>query len=374
MLVGAAGFEPTTTSPPGLATASANVRRWYSHPRTGQTFGSADRGCSPPLLPALLPEWRADREQGHQRHEVTDRQPEGEYRWTLEGPGLGEVEMADVGAFLTGITRVVQHACGHAVGREVKLRGRREQAIERASKIRLTAVESGSVTVYGNPAVAPLDPGSLNLDTPTISELGLQISFSALGRDAATYPDVAGTWVDVGDELGIGKRFDSLRMDDLRSRRTRTAVLDGRGKERLRMVAAAATLRSVTGQAVTGRLFEADFERRTAKLRAPAGGIVTVEFPEELDDDIQRALRRYPALSGEVKFNPKTNQAVSVRVRRIDIGQQMAMFGVDFWNDSTIADLRTGGGRPGVTDPEKLRVAASDDEWAAFFEAVGERH
>lgn len=306
--------------------------------------------------------------------EAASGRPDAEFRWTLEGPGLGDVEMADVGAFMSGIHRVVQHACGHAVGREVKVRGRREQAIEQASKIRLAWVESGSVTVYGNPAVAPPEPGSLLLDTPTISELGLQISFGALGQDAKNYPDVAGTWVAVADELGIGKRFNALRMDDLRTSKPRTAVLDAARKERLRTVAAAASLRSVTGHWVTGRLFEADFDKRTAKLKAPGGGIVTVEFPDELADEIQQALRRYPVLTGEIKFDPKTNQAVSVRVRRINIGQQMPMFGVDFWNDSTIADLRSGGGLAGVTDPAKLRVEASDDEWAAFFDAVGERH
>jgi hypothetical protein len=52
-LVGAAGFEPTTTSPPGLAILSAGVRGVLDCARTGHLDGRNDRG-RPPLL---VPRW-----------------------------------------------------------------------------------------------------------------------------------------------------------------------------------------------------------------------------------------------------------------------------------------------------------------------------
>jgi len=54
-LVGARGFEPPTTSPPGLPGASVSVRGRWMYARTAHPFGSRVRGRAPLLLPALLP-------------------------------------------------------------------------------------------------------------------------------------------------------------------------------------------------------------------------------------------------------------------------------------------------------------------------------
>ncbi len=50
MMVEAAGFEPTTTSPPVCVIASADVRYCRYHARMGAAFGSTDRGCAPLLV------------------------------------------------------------------------------------------------------------------------------------------------------------------------------------------------------------------------------------------------------------------------------------------------------------------------------------
>jgi hypothetical protein len=54
-MVGAAGFEPTTTSPPGLAIVSAGVRGGVEYARTGHLFDGSDRGRPPLLVPSLVP-------------------------------------------------------------------------------------------------------------------------------------------------------------------------------------------------------------------------------------------------------------------------------------------------------------------------------
>ena len=58
--------------------------------------------------------------------DTDDARPD--YLWVLEGPGLGDVAMEDVATFLAGIVKVVELACGHAVGRQVKQTGRRRRA------------------------------------------------------------------------------------------------------------------------------------------------------------------------------------------------------------------------------------------------------
>jgi hypothetical protein len=55
MLVGAAGFEPTTTSPPVFTLVFVGVRGCGFSARTGDLCGSRDRCRAPLLLPPLLP-------------------------------------------------------------------------------------------------------------------------------------------------------------------------------------------------------------------------------------------------------------------------------------------------------------------------------
>lgn len=70
---------------------------------------------------------------------------------------------------------------------------------------------------------------------------------------------------------------------------------------------------------------EADFERRTARLRTSSNRVVRVEFDDDHADEIQRALRQNAEFEGIVTFDPTTNQAVAVEMRSIRRTLQLGM-------------------------------------------------
>jgi hypothetical protein len=233
-------------------------------------------------------------------------------------------------------------------------------------------IESGSVAIYGIAAAAPdIDDQTMRLETPTVSELGLIIAQRSAGEAAAEYPDVAGVWAEVAEEVGVGRRSRAIIFERISNSHRSRARIDSAGKGRLARIASSAEARPTRARALTGHLFEANFERQTAQLRLATGELVDVEFPPELANDIYSVLRRRPSLVGEVTFDPVAQRALRIRVRKVDTGRQLPLFNVDFWTDTTIHDLRTGSGTPGVTNPETLRVDATDDEWARLFSALG---
>lgn len=298
-----------------------------------------------------------------------------QYLWVLEGPGLGDVAMEDVAKFLAGIVKAVELACGHAVGRQVKQTGRREAIIEYARRIRLSTIASGSVQVYGSAAIAPEPsqgaPSDVLLTSETVSELGLSIALDAAKpKPNRLYRDVSAAWADLADELDIGERFERVRIVDLRTRRRSPAVIDRPARERLRRAATESTLRRVTTKSLRGYLFMANFDRRVAQLRTAAGDVVDIEFDPEHADAIQSALRHQPLVRGEVTYDPKTNRALAVHARQIDVGTQLDLFSFDFWNDSTIAQLRHGGGTPGVTNVDDVGLDLTTEEGNALAALV----
>ena len=156
-------------------------------------------------------------------------------------------------------------------------------------------------------------------------------------------------------------------------RRHRSVAVDRARSERLRVVAARSALIGVAGRELTGRLFEADFERRVAHVRTPDNAVVEVRFDAIHDDDIHRYLRARATIIADVTFNTATGRVKRLHVREVLAGSQLGLDfgGVDFWRDPDIHQLvDAAGGRP-VTDLATLQISGvSDEEWASLYSVL----
>jgi hypothetical protein len=131
----------------------------------------------------------------------------------------------------------------------------------------------------------------------------------------------------------------------------------------------------VRADAVVGVLVEADFEKRTARLRTATEPAVQVAFTSDLDDDIHAALRQPATLRGEVSFDPKTQTARAVALRSVDRGKQLILGidGEEFWRELSFEDSAQQQGAGSPIDPDLLFDAeASDEERDAFMAALAE--
>ena len=72
-----------------------------------------------------------------------------------------------------------------------------------------------------------------------------------------------------------------------------------------------------------GEMLDASFDRRTARLHTVTGEAVIVDFPAELADEIQDALREPAAFEGVITFDPATTTVKRVELRRISIPETL---------------------------------------------------
>lgn len=123
---------------------------------------------------------------------------------------------------------------------------------------------------------------------------------------------------------------------------------------------------------MVGLLFEADFERYTARLRLPAGGIVTVNFPAELADDVQRARRGETQLEGWVRYDTRTGAATGVETGTVIRAEQLLLDdGWSFKDNRSVAELQQRLGVAGPPDLAKLIANdLNDEERDAFLAAL----
>jgi hypothetical protein len=85
-----------------------------------------------------------------------------------------------------------------------------------------------------------------------------------------------------------------------------------------------------------GTLREADFDRRTARLHTATGETVTVDFPAELADQIQEALRGQAAFEGIITFDPTTRTVKRVELRRISNPEPLPFDTSAFWDKTSV--------------------------------------
>ena len=301
----------------------------------------------------------------------------GELRVELTGDQakLGEVPASDVAYLILGVERALSQAASVIVGRPKLTTGRREQVISRAVRLRLRGVEEGSVVPVLEIPDSPLpEESTLDLDVPSLGEAALERVVSAADPESRPDPLVAKALLEVTDRLRIGERYDALTFDSKANGHRRRVRVDGGVRQRLRAYVESAPA-APRPDALAGVLVEADFEKRTARLRTATEPGVQVSFDDDLADDIQAALRQQASFRGEVLYDPETSVAKSVRLHRIDRGEQLVL-GLDaeeFWRERSFEELARlqGAGQP--ADPDALYDAdATDEERDAFMAALSE--
>lgn len=301
-----------------------------------------------------------------------------EIRVRLEGENarLGLVPAADVARMLLYIERAAAQAAAVVLHQPKTTTGRYKGAIEQAVHFRLVAIEEGSVVPVlelPDPAPPELGTAKLDFDVVTLGESAVKALLDAVRQP--TDPLIAKAVLDVADGMLVGERYEAIVIEAPSAGRRRRVKIDAKARKRLRRYVDTAPTPVPRTDDLLGSLVEADFEKRTARLRTPTEAAVEVTFSDEHADDVQDALRQRATVSGEVVYDPKTQTAKSVRLKQIVRGEQLVL-GVDpsaFWSHQTFADLvqRQGAGQP--IDPDDLyNDGATDDEKRAFMAALAE--
>lgn len=304
----------------------------------------------------------------------------GELRVGLTGDNahLGEVAAADVAYLILGIERTMSQAASVILGRPKTTSGRREQVIERAVRLKLRAVEEGSVVPVLEVPDFELPAGeTLDVDVASLGEQALELVMDAADPESHPNADpiVVKALVEVAERLRVGDRYQALTFDAKANGHCRKALVDGEVREHLRSYVDSVPPTPTREDALVGTLVEADFEKRTARLRTATEPAVQVSFDDDLADEIQNALRQPASFRGDVVYDPKTSVARAVRLQRIERGEQLVL-GIDaeeFWLERNFDDLALlqGAGQPADLDVLYDRDA-TEEERDAFMAAISE--
>lgn len=263
-----------------------------------------------------------------------------ELRATLRGveAQLGRVRARDVARLIEGLETAVAAAAYAALGRPRRAgTGRHRAAVEAASRLLFRAVEAGSVVaVLALPMLAEDEEGALDIELDDLAGAALDqlvvVGDLPSGRVDA---GIARALADLGDSLGIGDRYDELLVQSRRS--NRVLRLDSASRARYRQLADSPL--SQQPDVLVGSLREADFDRRTARLRTAANETVVVSFPPDLDDDVHEALRSQAQFEGEVTYDPATAAAKRVHLRRISAPLPLPFDSGAFWTSVSVEEL-----------------------------------
>jgi hypothetical protein len=294
-----------------------------------------------------------------------------------ECAALGTVPAADVARLMLVIEKAVAQAAAVVLGQPKTTTGRYKGSVEEAVHFRLRTVEKGSVVVVlelPEPAAAH---GTLDFEVATLGQSAVAMLLDAAAVPSAPpHPLVAKALLEVANTMRLGDRYDELQFDAATTgRAARHVRVDAVARKRLREYVDSVPVSFMRSDAVTGVLVEADFEKRTARLRTPTEPGVEVQFSEDLEDEIYAALRHPATLRGDVAYDPRTHSAKTVRLRRVDRGEQLIL-GLDpteYWAEPSFEDLarRQGSGQP--ADPRSLYDAeATDEERNAFMAVIAE--
>lgn len=214
---------------------------------------------------------------------------------------------------------------------------------------------------------------AIGLDDATLGPLALDATLSALLGDDSD-PVIARALVQLADEVGIGSRYDRLTVEDYSgTHKRREAVLDRAQRDRLHR---STQRRPKQSETVTGTVFEADFERRSAKVRTPRGRVVSLQFPAEMADTIQEVLRHQTRLQGSVEYDPLSGEASSIEVRQVTQTDQLLLHVFDeesYWNHRQAREVVDE--RGGVTMSRSRDLVDDDldsEEVDAFLVEIGE--
>jgi hypothetical protein len=263
-----------------------------------------------------------------------------EFRATLRGSDatLGVVRASDIARLILGLESAVAAAAYAALGKPRRgSTGRHRMAVEAASRLHFENVEPGSVVaVLRLPQLAHVTDGAFDFEVDDLAGAAFDRLVASFAQpDDQVDAGIAKALADLGQELGIGERHDELQLTSPRS--SVTGHLDAGAKERMRRLADAPLGRQP--DVIVGTLYEADFDRRTAHLHAATGETVTVEFPAELDDQIQEALRAPATFEGIISFDPATSIVRRVDLQRISTAEPLPFDTSAFWVTASVEGL-----------------------------------
>jgi hypothetical protein len=286
---------------------------------------------------------------------------------------LGEVPASDIARLILGIERAIGRSAARIIGRRPGT-GRRGALVEAATHLKLVALVEGSIApVLELPLLDVADEGALDLDVADLGELAVDATLDLLESDDPN-PDVAQALSQLYDELGIGARYERLTISSDDGGHDRQLVLNPTTRRRIVRIAEGPNVQK-SDDNVVGTLVEADFERRSARLRSSVGHSVVVSFTEDLADEIQEVLRRQAQLRGLVHYDEGTGQANRIEVQRILRTEQL-LIGIEpeeFWSHQSVSDLITQHSGSVASSLEDIfDSGATDQEHEAFLNALAE--
>jgi len=281
-------------------------------------------------------------------------------RFTGPDARPGQIAAADVARVITGLERAIARAAYLALGRPRQgATGRYTAAVTAASRLRFVGTEAGSfVGLLALPDQEQVDCGVLDLEVEDLSRSAFDRLIAFIQRPGEDGDvQLAAAVAQLADELGIGERTDTLTLGEPDPARP-SAVVDLATRQLMRQLSQRPP--SHRDDLVVGVLFEADFERHTARLRAPAGGTVSVTFLPEMDADIQQALRGEAQLEGRVGYDRSTGVATNIETRAVTRAEQLVIHVGDwsFGENLSVNELQQ---RQGVKGKVNLAELAADD-------------
>lgn len=247
-----------------------------------------------------------------------------QFRAALRGRDatLGVVRASDVARLITGLESAVAAAAYATLAKPRKgTTGRHRAAVEAASRLRFQGVEPGSVVaVLRLPQLAEVTDSTFDIEVDDLAGAAFDHLITSFAQpDDQVDTGVARALANLGHELGIGERHDELLLTSART--PGGGRLDAIVKERMRRLADAPL--GHQPDVLVGTLREADFDHCTARLHTATGETVVVDFPAELADEIQEALREQAAFEGIITFDPNTATVKRVELRRISIPEPL---------------------------------------------------
>ena len=299
-----------------------------------------------------------------------------EIRATLSGgeAQLGDIRAADIARLLIGLEAAVAAAAYKALGTTRRgSTGRHIAPVEAASRLKFRAVEAGSVSaVLSLPDLTAPGPDMFDIEVDDLAGAAIDRLLGTTVDDHSVQldPGIVRALADLTDQLDIGGRFEALTLTSARS--SAHLLLDAAARSYLHEAVASDEAVRDDG-AVIGSLREADFDRRTARLRTPLGESVSVSFPPELDSDIQAALRQQTSLIGEATYDPATSTVRHVSLRALASQEVLSAPDADFWAPSSVDELIARQGVPPASFDEPW-FDATEQERRDIAEALAELH
>jgi hypothetical protein len=299
-------------------------------------------------------------------------------RLTLTGDDArpGRIPAADVARLLIAFERVVARAA-EARTRRVATVGRRGAPVETSTHMIFRGIEPGSL-------VAVLEIPDLPTGEKTLREERHLGGFAAADvqdlihdpASASADRRVVAAANQLGDELGIGARYDSLSISVQHEGegQARMETFNGKVRRALRERALREAETATREDQLFGVLVEADFEERTAHVRTADNLRVPIDFGPLDPDEVYYWLRRPGVMHADISYTPS---GVVARGQLLAINEphQLDIFTdaiAAVWNtNATIDQLIEEQGIDPIEDVTELQaIDASDEEIAAFLDAM----